>query len=1564
MSVFESKSNPGYCLIMKDDSNLELEECSEFISKYTQEYKNVLNQESIKIKSLKGGGCLNVKSDGYIGGMGDCSSDTNKFVLYETKEAGKDIESIEFKLVNSTGDNIKPNIYRELAEQECKSYEDIYVGSSNRNTKTVILPRSNMIVIPKKINDHSAGDTFEVTVTGYQAEVRRTDSAGGWGMELILRACHRDYPGYRYVGCFKDKTSARDMTPGTRKKTNSMSTDYCYERCKGMGYNYFSLQNSDACWCGDSTYGKYGAAIETGKKCVKKCKGSNSICGGSSANSIYEIDGESQYTLIWVPTPTVCPGKYMPAGSIISYKSLMENDGYMEKISTNGERLDEMRMTEYGGTGTFGGDLCNLIDDNSEYVRYSNDSPVYIKLPKTNLNERVSDNVVFKFYQPSIYSGSSQNFLIDNGTTILTKIIAIDNEKTYYLSYDDTNYFLTEQDNNNDNYKFYVSSHSISTNENIIQINRGDISIKPKNSNKYIGNNDILVTSNSELTLKETNNTISNLQFMFNYPIDGNNKKFNITQIKNPEIKLRYDDSSDEFSKRFKTNGNDALDNDSFLFKLEPFSNIEPLTMNSTPQPEDSSVRNLDAYTLLRDIYDNMNSLSVEETQNKINEILPILQSHNYQTGAAFNINELNEISMLLSNITNIKSNVQYIYEYYNHAKDYTNMSQSQGKSYKSVLYDFEYDSNIVSTKIDEIDEYVTYINVLSQQLQETFDVSNYTVDTSMLRILNDIFSFYMNNATTLTNCNVFFDYLGLVNYSERSVCRNTQLFYIADSNSVTTDGYRTITEDLRTLINKYQLISTQTVFTFENYNFKTIFDHFFVEPIEGTVDKTYYEQHLDLFGLVPLYQNPMLNNSDRFGILDYHYVLLTFNMIISYIYEFYIDQINYVTSIINDSDTESFDNIYNTFYVNLKQYFNDKFSEMKANFLSIDNITNEVPVFERFEFINTIHTVGYTNNNDKMCNLKNALDQIGLPDNNEIYSLSKSFNSLSEYYHLNIIISYISNMVVGHLKSSISDNISVCPGPTASTSIVETMQNMESVDNTTNMNIYTDSISTLDFYNNLEYKDSNGNAYDGLGSYLPTKYMMSDSNNTQMCKTASGSDVPIEYSMNYMCGTNSYNITGDLTEGSINLSEKCKTQTSDTNCGKYKLKLEYEEDGDMITNIKLVVYNSINNKILKSKTVTIVNMDKRSFSSFFIGSATDEFLKELDSKGVKVITNSSIPLSSIEITDEQKENALYSEDGLFRLIINNKKMIIQSVVSPCKEFSGSSDRNMYGNLDDYAYVYKLRDRYNSNHIGKAGYIDNRGKMHVYKDLDNSIDQTKVGTNNEYEFYGGFIVPVESLDSILKIENAGNLITAMAHCDDDKDSVGLFHINEGFFKIRHEHLKTFYFDKNKKSFGIYLKKDHLDDEKIDKSCPRLSKHVKMIKSKQWEAYLNDSTVLNKDDVKCHINNYLDEFIKKRDESYSTMFRDYEEFMTLYNELNEEDRKYLENTKMNFDKMKDEMIKYNQLMQEVNLNSNIKNTVNAQFIESSRMQNQSEFFFAIGGLVTIGSLIALMKVMKK
>lgn len=107
-----------------------------------------------------------------------------------------------------------------------------------------------------------------------------------------------------YIGCFKDKvddignnsTDTENVTAtllsgralsGYGNYSSDMTTEKCQDLCHEKGFKFAGLQNSSACYCGNSGFDKYG---RNENSCTMKCSGNeNQICGDQSSNSIYEL---------------------------------------------------------------------------------------------------------------------------------------------------------------------------------------------------------------------------------------------------------------------------------------------------------------------------------------------------------------------------------------------------------------------------------------------------------------------------------------------------------------------------------------------------------------------------------------------------------------------------------------------------------------------------------------------------------------------------------------------------------------------------------------------------------------------------------------------------------------------------------------------------------------------------------------------------------------------------------------------------------------------------------------------------------------------------------------------------------------------------------------------------------------------------------------------------------------------------------------------------------------------------------------------------------------------------
>jgi len=111
-----------------------------------------------------------------------------------------------------------------------------------------------------------------------------TDTCGGfWANSVYSIAQPERVPESEEIGCYKD-TGIPDLA-GLRIDTFDLSVDLCASVCGRLQYDFFGVQFSSICFCGDS-YDSFGEA----NNCDMKCAGnSKEICGGFWANSVYRI---------------------------------------------------------------------------------------------------------------------------------------------------------------------------------------------------------------------------------------------------------------------------------------------------------------------------------------------------------------------------------------------------------------------------------------------------------------------------------------------------------------------------------------------------------------------------------------------------------------------------------------------------------------------------------------------------------------------------------------------------------------------------------------------------------------------------------------------------------------------------------------------------------------------------------------------------------------------------------------------------------------------------------------------------------------------------------------------------------------------------------------------------------------------------------------------------------------------------------------------------------------------------------------------------------------------------
>ena len=89
MSVFESVKKPGNCLSFGDggtnstDTQIKLEECSDFLNNYTTTSNNINNYTTITLQNSSSGNCIGIDDNNNVNGNTSCNDERSKLNVYD-----------------------------------------------------------------------------------------------------------------------------------------------------------------------------------------------------------------------------------------------------------------------------------------------------------------------------------------------------------------------------------------------------------------------------------------------------------------------------------------------------------------------------------------------------------------------------------------------------------------------------------------------------------------------------------------------------------------------------------------------------------------------------------------------------------------------------------------------------------------------------------------------------------------------------------------------------------------------------------------------------------------------------------------------------------------------------------------------------------------------------------------------------------------------------------------------------------------------------------------------------------------------------------------------------------------------------------------------------------------------------------------------------------------------------------------------------------------------------------------------------------------------------------------
>ena len=252
---------------------------------------------------------------------------------------------------------------------------NITVGNSGSNSKTVTLPQQNMTVSSAPVNTQNPNwrDTFRTSVSGNKLTVTRSDSSGGWGQQLVLKATTRsndilsydELIKYNYntlnntgnVTCSND-TMGGDPLPGTKKQ--------CICKVTKGGATVTTSSNG---WNGQPSF------IVDGKKDDNQSwPNSNHTQNGS--NEWIEMDLKDNYIIsriVLYNRPDCCQDRLNGA----KLKLLDSNRQQVYPIiSLTGERLQEFMIRTSPKGQTCGSEGENVFVN--KYPNVKDNQPTYL----------------------------------------------------------------------------------------------------------------------------------------------------------------------------------------------------------------------------------------------------------------------------------------------------------------------------------------------------------------------------------------------------------------------------------------------------------------------------------------------------------------------------------------------------------------------------------------------------------------------------------------------------------------------------------------------------------------------------------------------------------------------------------------------------------------------------------------------------------------------------------------------------------------------------------------------------------------------------------------------------------------------------------------------------------------------------------------------------------------------------------------------------------------------------------------------------------------------------------
>ena len=494
---------------------------------------------------------------------------------------------------------------------------------------------------------------------------------------------------------------------------------------------------------------------------------------------------------------------------------------------------------------------------------------------------------------------------------------------------------------------------------------------------------------------------------------------------------------------------------------------------------------------------------------------------------------------------------------------------------------------------------------------------------------------------------------------------------------------------------------------------------------------------------------------------------------------------------------------------------------------------------------------------------------------------------------------------------------------------------------------IYTTSNSGLDT-NNIKFNASVSDMLDSTnvtvnGSSMTLKSYSETIIDSSNCTPT---DTPY-FSASYKCGNVSANVINKKTISDY-VTFDCSSGTND----KYKcntFRLELMDDGKVVImkeGNKNKVYWSWKPNISTSTANTIIH-------DFYKNSSHSNYLD----------------------ADKTLENSDYlvSKNKTFKLINTGGSLKLHYATRPCYidnkgEYFGYTDTSD-GKKGIGLY---MMNHANIKHVGKSGYIDQDGKMNLYKNK-------AIGFTDEYLKAGNFAVSenskikgTASINKTILTDKDGNEIFVT---DGDTeacetkcnlyDDCGGFTYKDGICRLKNSNMFPKGLRKADTNTQMFVRIRGIKDSLLDSSCPVFEEDSNVPNS-LVDDFMKSRSMGKKNRMPgdaCNMKNLAAPYLKFYAKSKVGYASAEKELLAALNKLTMEEKQQVKKFKMNIKNMEKDINEYDKIYKNLAKEYESQDTISTSLNESTDYMNQKSLEIASYGVIALATVFIAMSLMK-